>query len=309
MNDLADKLAHAFALGRPEGELVHVRRGDSDAWRLDTTTGEYFIKGFLGEPPAAQLTQAMAFEQQALDAGVDMPTPVTSLQGWTTRIDGRLFRAYRWIEPHPPSRDLAVWLGRTMAQVHQLQPLDPPGLPPWWRQAVHAPAAPLDRDASWADLYADALPHLSAVSERIAELCEVAPDAVLTHGDFKPHNIVTGPTGPLLVDWDTVRVDSAALEAGRAAYIFSAGDHTQITRILTAYVAAGGELEWAGPDLFLSVARHQLQVLNDLIRVALRQAPAARWMGDPAAIDATIADHLRGLPEKLDQLGDPGRSL
>jgi hypothetical protein len=105
-----------------------------------------------------------------------------------------------------------------------------------------------------------------------------------------------------LVDWDSVRTDSAALEAGRVAYIFGAGQPEQVSRILTAYVGAGGELGWAGPDLFLSVTRNHIQVLAEHIRVSLGEAPAARWMGDHATIEAAIATKLRGLPGTIDQL-------
>ena len=113
-----------------------------------------------------------------------------------------------------------------------------------------------------------------------------------THGDLKPHNIVNSSSGPVLVDWDAVRTDSAALEAGRAAYIVGAGDSQRIRRILTAYTAAGGELGWTGPDLFLSVTRNHLQVLSELIQVWLGQADAARWMGDRSTIESAIADRL-----------------
>jgi hypothetical protein len=83
--------ARAFDLGRPLGELVHVRSGDTDTWRRETTTGYY--------------------------------------------VEGRLFRAYRWIEHRAvrPDDDIVGWLGRTMARIHQLEPLPDNGLPGWWR--------------------------------------------------------------------------------------------------------------------------------------------------------------------------------
>jgi hypothetical protein len=316
-----EEVALAFDLSNP-GSLVHVRRGDTDTWRLDTTTGSYFVKGyfpttggqFQGEHLTDQLAVAMTFERQALEAGVDMPEPITPIDpllGWVARIEERLFRVYRWIEHRTsePDRDVSTWLGRTMMQVHQLQPLGRVGLPQWWREAVQSPATwegwfakAGDRNASWASLYLDSVPHILAASERIAEVCDVVPDLVTTHGDFKTHNIVMSPSGPILVDWDSVRTDSAALEAGRVAYIFGAGEPEQISRILTAYVAAGGDLGWTGPDLFLSVTRNHIQVLSEQIRVSLGEANAARWMGDRATIEAAISNKLRELPGKIDQL-------
>jgi hypothetical protein len=108
------------------------------------------------------------------------------------------------------------------------------------------------------------------------------------------------PTGPVLVDWDSVRVDSAALEAARVAYIFGEGEPEPISRILTAYTAAGGDLRWAGPDLFLSVARNQLQGVLERVLVSLGHLPAPRWMDDD--IEQTIGDRLHQLPGTLDRL-------
>jgi fructosamine-3-kinase len=313
----AEDVALAFELGGAEGGLVHVRRGDTDAWRLETATGSYFVKGyfsttggqFQGEDLTDQLAFAMAFEREALMAGVDMPVPVMPVEpllGWVTRIEDRMVRVYRWVEHSPTEPDVSTWLGQTMLQVHQLRPIGGESLPRWWRQAVQSQATwegwfakARDRDASWAGLFQ---PSILAVTERIAELCDVVPDLVTTHGDFKPHNLVRSVSGPVLVDWDSVRTDSAALEAGRVAYIFGSGDPEQINSILTTYVDAGGELGWAGPDLFLSVTRHHIQVLAEHIRASLGEEPAAHWMGDAATIEATIAAKLRELPSTIDHL-------
>ncbi|MEV5967321.1 aminoglycoside phosphotransferase family protein [Kribbella sp. NPDC051952] len=316
-----NEIALAFDLGDPDGDLIHVRRGDTDAWRLNTSTGSYFVKGYFpttaqfnGEHLTDQLAAAMAFERRAFDAGVDMPEPIMPTDpvlGWLTRIEDRLFRVYPWIE-HRSGGDVSTWLARTMLQVHQLQPLDEVGLPQWWRQAIHPPAtwqgwSTNDRD--WAELYADSLPHILAVTERIADLCDHVPDLVTTHGDFKPHNLVISADGPVLVDWDSVRTDSAALEAARVAYIFAAGNPQQTREILTAYAAAGGNLAWPGPDLFLSVARNHIQVLSEQIRVSLGEAAPARWMGDAATIETNISENLRALPAKLAQLRELASSV
>ncbi|MGW7683989.1 phosphotransferase [Kribbella sp. NPDC054772] len=306
-------IADAFELGEPRGGLVHIRRGDADAWRLDTTRGSYFVKGYLpgaGEP----LATAMDFERLALEAGVDMAEPIRPadpLVGWVTRVDGRLFRVYRWIEDTTSGQDISTWLGETMRHVHRLQPLGPVGLPEWWRPRSPTVregwlAKARERGASWADLYDATVPHINAISTRISEVCDSAPDVVTTHGDFKTHNIVVSASGPVLVDWDSVRTDSAALEAGRTAYIFGAGEPERIRTILAAYVAAGGDLGWAGPDLFLSVTRHHLQVLADLIRVSLDEAPAARWMGQP--IETAVTTILKDLTRTTNHLTSLGIS-
>lgn len=114
-----------------------------------------------------------------------------------------------------------------------------------------------------------------------------------THGDFKPHNLVHSATGPLLVDWDNVRTDSAALEAARVAHIFAAGDPATIDLILDAYAGAGGRLDWPGPDLFLSVTRNHLQVIADFAQVIHGEKPPARWM--PPDLEAALTQRLTHL--------------
>jgi hypothetical protein len=322
-------IAQAFGLGRPLSELVFVRRGGTETWRLDTDQGSYLVKGawaakgwqFTPGGLLDQLESAMAFERRALDAGVDMAEPIPPVDpfiGWVARINDRLFRVYRWIEHRAmrPDDDVADWLGRTMAQIHQLEPLRLVGLPDWWRGPIWPRATWEEwvdeaqyRNRPWSALARGRLPYLLDLSTRIEELCEVARDPVTTHGDFKTHNLLLTPAGPVLVDWDSVRVDSAALEAGRVAYIFGAGELEPMRRILTAYTSAGGSISWAGPDLFFSVTRHDLQVLFERILVSLDRNPAAWWMGDSRAVEDSIEELLCELPDRVERLRDIASEL
>jgi hypothetical protein len=261
-----------------------------------------------------QLEVAMAFERRALAAGLDMAVPISPadpLVGWVTRIDERLFRAYQWVEHRAVDGydDIAGWLGSTMARIHLMEPVAQVGLPEWWRGSVWPRAVWEEcfaegqrREKSWSGLAWERLPHILDVSARIEALCDVAPDCVTTHGDFKLHNMLMTPTGPMLVDWDSVRVDSAALEAGRVAFIAGAGELEPIRRVLRAYAAAGGDITWAGQDLYLSVVRHDLLGIFARVRVSLDRAPAAWWMGDSQAIERDINDLLHNLPDRIEQL-------
>ena len=49
----AEVIAAAFDLGEPAGELVLVRRGDTDTWRLDARSGSYFVKAYWPDTVAA----------------------------------------------------------------------------------------------------------------------------------------------------------------------------------------------------------------------------------------------------------------
>lgn len=322
----AAEVAGAFGLGEPVGELALVRRGDTDTWRLETDGGSYLVKGYWAETGGQfvagglvdQLRVAMEFEARALAAGVELAEPVAPLEpvmGWATRIGDRLFRVNRWIESRGPESDddIAEWLGHTMAHVHRLQPVNATGLPDWWRTALR-PRADWEewfaeagrRGKSWSGLAQGSLPEIIETTARIEELCDRAPDCVTTHGDFKPHNVLITPSGPVLIDWDSVRVDSAALEAGRAAYIFGSGKPESMRRILTAYAEAGGDLTWTATDLFAGVARNQLQVLFEHVLVSLGHNPPARWMTAP---NQTLIKILTELPGKLTALRQRANNL
>jgi len=317
----AEVVAQAFDLGRPVGDLIHVRRGDTDTWRLNTAMGSYLIKGYWPDTGGQftdgqlsdQLAIAMAFECRAIEAGIDMPEPIPPIDpfaGWATRINERLFRAYLWIDHRDlrPDDDIADWLGRTMAQIHQIQPSSEIGLPDWWRAPIWPRttweewfAEAQDRAKPWSNLAQECLPYILEMSAAIGEACEHAQDCVTTHGDFKTHNMLMTQTGPVLVDWDSVRVDSAALEAGRVAHIFGAAALQPTRKILNAYVAAGGDITRAGQDLFLSVIRHDLHILFERILVSLERIPAARWM-DRDRIEQDIGELLHDLPDRIQHL-------
>nr|WP_269091230.1 aminoglycoside phosphotransferase family protein [Actinopolymorpha cephalotaxi] len=305
--------------------LVHVRSGDTDTWRLDTSMGSYFIKGYrpmsaglyLGADLLGQLEVAMSFERSARESGIDTPEPVPPVDpcvGWVSRIDRRLFRVYRWVE-HRALRaddDIAEWLGRTMARIHRLRPSKLAGLPAWWSRPLWPRvtweewfAEARRRNRAWSEFAGERLPCILDSSARIERLCGRAPDRVTTHGDFKAHNMLMARSGPVLVDWDSVREDSAALEAGRVAYIFGVGEPEPINDILRSYADAGGDVTWAGPDLFLSVVRHDLHALFERVQVSLGELPAPWWMGDEQTNEQTIGDLLQEFPAKvthLDQL-------
>ncbi|MFG1815342.1 phosphotransferase [Kribbella sp. NPDC049174] len=305
----ADVIAAAFDLGAPAGELVLVRRGDTDTWRLETGSGSYFVKGYWPSTGGQftsgglldQLAVAMSFEQRALSAGIALAEPVPPVDpvlGWVTRIEDRLFRVHRWIESRAirPEDDIAEWLGRTLAMVHQLQPLDQVGLPEWWRAAIRPRSdweewftEARQRSEPWSVRAWERLPRILELTARIEEVCETAPDVVMTHGDVKSHNLLMTASGPVLIDWDSVRSDSAALEAGRMAHMFG-------TKTLDAYVAAGGDITWAGNDLNLSVVRNQLQGIFERILVLLDRIPPPRWMADRDEISQQLI-------ESLDRLG------
>lgn len=130
------------------------------------------------------------------------------------------------------------------------------------------------------------------------------PDLVATHGDVEPHNVLLTAAGPVLIDWDSVKIYSAALQAGRVAYAFGDGDAERVSRILIAYVQAGGDIRWPAQDLFISTLSHELASIGTRVQVLLGKVPPPRWL-DVAAAGRRVAEQLEQLPalvERLDHL-------
>jgi hypothetical protein len=62
-----------------------------------------------------------------------------------------------------------------------------------------------------------------------------------------------------------------------------------------------------GQDLFISVTRHDLQVLHDRILVSLNRNPPTWWMGNAQAIEQNIEQLLSDLPHSTQHLRDIAR--
>jgi len=112
--------------------------------------------------------------------------------------------------PHSAGRtevvDLLAALHRATPHVHDLAPPDDLRLP--GRSTLTRPfpaAGPYSEPAR--DLLAA---HAGKVRRWLSELdrlaAEIDPVRVVTHGEPHPANILTTPTGKLLIDWDTVRI-------------------------------------------------------------------------------------------------------
>ncbi len=289
-------MASAFSLGLVRGELVPGAPSDCPTWRLTTSEGAYLVKSLRSGTDS----RALWLEERALAAGLSVPAPVG---GGVRELAGHgMVRVYPWLEhrPYVYSPLVAGWLGRTLSVLHSLAPASPPDVP--WADRGVWPESVWTRWASagkpWAAVLGERLPVVVGLSARLVEVYSRVPDWVVTHGDFEPHNVLITAEGPVLVDWDTVWVYSAALQAGRVAYAFGAGEPFRVRAILAAYE---GDVSWAGMDLFVSTLSHELASLGLRIAAVLGEIPAPRWLR-LATADERIARQLDGLPALISRL-------
>ena len=130
-HEVAELVAEAFDVGRPDGPMTPVRHVSQETWRLDATAGSFLVKRFWRGPDLpwrVTLEAAMEFEALALRAGIDSPPPVLPRHpqfAAAANIDGLgVFRAYSYLEHRPlePEDDITDWYATTLARIQQLEP-------------------------------------------------------------------------------------------------------------------------------------------------------------------------------------------
>lgn len=292
----ADEVAAAFGLGQIVRADEHTYRS-SPTWRFEASDGAaYLVK----EVPAQwryQLEAANAFEHRAAAAGLPMPRPV----GGLVEVGGRLVRVSIWQDEldHPPRTD-PRWLGRTLAKLHEVQPLDASGPPEpqWygiepaarWRERLELAQA---RKAIWADVLSERLPFVLAETARIAEAFDQAGDHVFTHRDVEPWNVLHTREGTQLIDWDTAGPDSASLEAAHAILDFARADGEPDAAYIVAAREAYGR-PFTGEHIL--ARRLGLMIARMIERIDVLAGRANAGSMDLEDAEQRVHDRLEGLP-------------
>ncbi|GIF50918.1 aminoglycoside phosphotransferase (APT) family kinase protein [Asanoa ferruginea] len=309
-----DARAVCAAFGLPErgATLAPHVHSSSRTWRLTTADGGRFIVKHVPDGRETEFAAGMAFEQDAIAAGIPAPRPVRPSHpafGCAAELPGGiLVRVSEWIEGRPvrAGDDLADWLGATLARLHTLRPLataepvvygifEPADWARW-----HAEATTQERP--WAGVLGERLADVAAATAWVAGAFAGTPDYVLTHRDLEPWNVLVTPAGPVIVDWDGAGPDSAGLVAAHAAYAFGGGHGPGTDRALAAYVAHGGRLP-PPADRYARRAGLMLSRLVWRMRATLGQDDPGPFPLDE--LDRTAADRLRDLPLFVADLREP----
>jgi hypothetical protein len=159
--------------------------------------------------PTAPPTCTYAVARELLDAGLRVAEPLAELAP-VVADDGLAVTAWRWIEPSDVPIDWAdvgamvrVVHGFDEARIAALHPLPPASTFAWWDFA-----AMLDDVGDELDPAARA--GIDAAVARHGDWMHRPASWVVCHGDVHPGNVLSGPDGPVVLDWDLMCTAPAA---------------------------------------------------------------------------------------------------
>jgi Ser/Thr protein kinase RdoA (MazF antagonist) len=283
-------------------------------WRLDVSPARYALKEIFGEPPSPALISAeLAFARRAAEAGVRLPASHPDREGryLLAAPGGRWLRLYDWVDLRRvelTARGTPAELGALLARLHRCAAaaaVEPGGGPPdpWYDHVpgAHEWASACASGAAWTARLADSLVTLP-------ELCAAVAPAdpagmIVCHRDLHPENILTDPTGALVVvDWDNLGPAAPGRELARALFDWfcdrSTADLDAVRGMYEAYLNEGGPGRIAEPADFSMLLACRLNFLLVQARVAL-DPRAERRHREWAEREIDEALHLLPTPGQL----------
>ncbi|MFG2377657.1 phosphotransferase [Streptomyces sp. NPDC048504] len=280
MHDTADLIAEAYALGAGPWTLTPVTRGAlGQIWKLSGNGSSWAVKELLFGCDEDQVRREAALREASERLGIASPRLLPNREGaHVSHLDpgsesslastsssgssaGSHIKLYDWIDgtrADVSDPDVLDWFGRAMALLHRAGEGES-GMPSAWYERCPG-------DDEWAALHAEVrragMPWADPLGRFIATSArELAPwvtpsdpgDLVTSHLDLQPQNVLVGPAGPVLLDWDNAGSASAERELARALFVWSGGNDGDVeagVRVARAYRCAGGRAVVRGPESF-----------------------------------------------------------
>lgn len=267
MHDTADFIAETYALGAGPWTMTPITRGAlGQIWKFSGGGSSWAIKELLFGCDEEQVHREAALRHATENLGIASPRLIPNRHGayvshLTRSSGGSYVKLYDWIdgaEADASDPDILDWFGRTMALLHTAGEGASETPDSWYEQCP--------QDADWKNLHRKVhqagLPWSEVLGRFIAasatELAHwVTPadpgDLVTSHLDLQPQNVLIGPAGPVLLDWDNAGSTSAERELARAVYVWSGCNQVDIDsarRLARAYRNAGGHAAITGPQSF-----------------------------------------------------------
>ncbi len=321
------------AFGLP-GTPVSMRPVAGRAWsnrvyRLETTAGVHAVKELLdpwGEQRFGErLAAAWEVELAAIAAGVAAPEPVAGPDGGPVARIARgggpdaCVRVHRWAPGTPAgggpvTAEVARWAGGVLAGLHRM------GLRPRDRGVFPVPAAAAARSwlrladaaalagAPWAAALRAVEPAVDTIARLVRDGGHHPAEEVMSHADVDQKNVLLGPSGPLLCDWDVASPVVPRRELADVALSLAGWREPAIARtVVAAYGAAGGDVPRFVPEDLGAPLATSLDwiALNAECALGVRPAPSERRRLAGELLPGLLAE----LPRHVEVALDVGRML
>ncbi|MEU0941462.1 aminoglycoside phosphotransferase family protein [Streptomyces canus] len=301
-------IADAYELGAGSWTMTPVARGAlGQIWKLSGNGTAWAVKELLFEKDEPDVAAEAALRDAAETLGVSAPRLLRDRTGaHVVRLpEGSWVKLYDWVDgtaADPSDPEILSWCGRTLALLHKAGQ-GASGTPSGWYERCNP-------ESGWAELLGKVeragLPCAAELGRFVAsttvELARhVSPsspgDVVTSHLDMRPQNVLVGPDGPVLLDWDNAGPVSAERELARAVHVWSGGnrfDADAARRLVRAYRDAGGRAVVKSVDAFSMLFATDLNYVYVQAECAVDPVLTAeqRAFGSREAVAK-----LRGLPD------------
>ncbi|WP_128380541.1 aminoglycoside phosphotransferase family protein [Streptomyces cavernae] len=267
MRTTGEFIADTYALGTGPWAMRSVTRGAlGQIWKLSGNGSSWAVKELLFGCDERQVDRESTLRNTAEKLGISAPRLMPNRAGTHVSqlppaLGGSYVKLYDWVEgaqADASDPEILGWCGLTLAILHRAGE-GASGTPDSWYEQCH-------QQAQWAGLledvhragvpWSDALGRFVATSaaELAHHVTPSAPgDVVMSHLDVQPQNVLVGPAGPVLLDWDNAGPISAERELARAVYVWSGGNRFRADsarRLVRAYRSAGGHAVIKGLESF-----------------------------------------------------------
>ncbi|MCW8381784.1 phosphotransferase enzyme family protein [Streptomyces justiciae] len=307
MQRAADAIADHYGLGGGPWTMTPVARGAlGQIWKLSGGGTTWAVKELLFGCDEEQVRREAALRDAAEELGISAPRLMPNRDGsHVTRLDGSCVKLYDWVgggEADRTDPEMLSWCGRTLALLHRAGEGATETPNAWYEECP--------QEADWARLLKEVRQAGAEWAEelgrfldtRMPELARhVTPSGldglVTSHLDMQPPNVLVGPDGPTLIDWDNAGVISAERELARVLYVWAGGNDfsAEAARRLTrAYADAGGPARITGLDSFSMLFATDLNFVYVQAECAIdpKVTPEQREFASRRVIDtlATLPD-------------------
>ncbi|PWI14744.1 phosphotransferase [Streptomyces sp. Act143] len=263
MHRAADAVADHYALGDGPWTMTPVTRGAlGQIWKLAGDGSTWAVKELLFGCDEGQVRREAALRDAAAELGISAPRLLANRDGSpVTRLHGSYVKLYDWVggdEADPADPELLRWCGRTLAVLHRAGQGAAETPDAWYEECP--------QEADWTRLSKEVRQAGVAWSDELGRFLDTrmpelarhvtpsGPDGLVrSHLDLQPQNVLVGPDGPTLIDWDNAGAIAPERELARVLYVWAGGNDFSATAARTitrAYADAGGPARVTGLDSF-----------------------------------------------------------